>query len=163
MFKFVRNSLGLALFSLVGVVNAHEFHEHEEEALNSITKIELTDQFGQKQVVDDATKILIFAHDMAGSEIVEQALEQFDADNLATINAVYLADISGMPSLIASLFAIPSMRDRAYPIMLDKEGDVSKMLRVKEEQVTVIFLDSLAIQKVRFAASAAELTKELIK
>lgn len=163
MVKFVRNSLCLALLSVGGVANAHEFHDHEEEALNSIAKMELTDQFGEKQVVNNSTQVLIFAHDMTSSDIVEQALEKFDADKLAAMNTVYLADISGMPSLISSLFAIPSMRDRAYPIMLDKEGDIASKLRTKEDKVTVIFLDNLAIQKIKYAATSAELNKMLVK
>lgn len=160
MFKLLKSGLCVAVLSLSGAVTAHEFHEHEEDS-NTLAKISLVDQFDNKQTLDETTKVLIFAHDMSGNDIVEEAFASFDADKLKQLNAIYLADISGMPSLIAKWFALPAMRDRAYPIMLDKEGDATSKLHAKEDQVTVIFLDKLAIQKVKYAATAAELNQLL--
>lgn len=161
MFKILRNGLCLALIGIAGTVAAQGDDSNKEQDLTKITKIELVDQFDKKQRVDSSTEILVFAHDMTGNDVVELAFEKLDSDKLTTKNIVYLADISGMPSLIAKLFAIPAMRDRAYPIMLDKEGEVTSALSAKEDRVTVLFLDKLSVQKVKYAANATELRKLL--
>ena len=132
-----------------------------EEEVTKLAKIELVDQFDKMQSVDESTKVLIFAHDMEGNDIVEQAFEPYDTVKLAEMNTVFLADISGMPSLIGKLFALPAMRDRAYPIVLDREGTLAEKFIVKEEQVTVMYLDNLVIKDSKLVATADELSSLL--
>lgn len=157
MLKITQMSLVMALATAVFTSNA----EVTKEPLTKLVSIELADQFDKIQNVDENTKVLIFAHDMEGNDIVEKAFEPYDGAKLAELNVVFLADISGMPSLIGKLFALPAMRDRAYPIMLDREGTLGKKFTVKEDHVTVMYLDKLAIQQSKLVASSEQLTSLL--
>lgn len=160
MFKSKQISLCVALIGLVATV-FFSSAQASEEALTKLAKIELADQFDKIQSVDENTKVLIFAHDMEGNDIVEQAFEPYNTAKLAEMNIVFLADISGMPSLIGKLFALPAMRDRAYPIVLDREGTLIEKFIVKDEQVTVMYLDSLVIKESKLVATPDELSSLL--
>lgn len=160
MVKSKQVSLCLALIGLVVTVFISNAQAAEEE-LTKLAKIELADQFDNMQSVDESTKVLIFVHDMEGNDIVEQAFEPYNAVKLAEMKVVFLADISGMPSLIGRLFALPAMRDRAYSIMLDREGALIEKFIVKEEQITVMYLDNLAIKESKLVATAEELSSLL--
>ena len=159
MAPFLRVSTFLTLvlsLSLIAVsANAEE--QTQSAQTNVMPVLSLKDQFDKTQNIDQSTKIVIFAHDVDGNDIVEEALASYDADKLTAMNTVFLADISGMPSLIGKLFALPAMRKRAYPIMLDREGKLVEGFKVKEEQVTVMFLDNLAITDSKLVKTGSEL------
>lgn len=147
----------LVLCLCLTVVSANADEQTQSAKTNVMPALSLKDQFDKTQNIDQSTKIVIFAHDMDGNDIVEQALASYDADKLAAMNTVFLADISGMPSLIGKLFALPAMRKRAYPIILDREGKLADGFKVKEEQVTVMFLDNLAITDTKLVKTGSEL------
>ena len=121
---------------------------------DAIAEISLQDQHGKDGVVDGSTRILLFSRDMDGGKILEEALADTDEGFLAADNALYLSDISGMPSLVARLFAIPSMRKRPYPMLLDRSGDATQRIPDVDERATVIFLKSLTVERVEHVDSA---------
>ncbi len=149
----------LCLTSCSTSIKADE--QNKSNSTGKMVELTLKDQFDQAQKIDRSTKVVIFAHDMAGNDIVEEALEQYNGEQLAKMNTVFLADISGMPSLIGKLFALPAMRKRAYPIMLDREGKLVENFTVKEEQVTVMYLDNLVITGTKLVAKSSELSSLL--
>ncbi len=158
LFKIIRTILvASCCFVAAGSSIAHE---HNDQGIK-LAKITLADQFDESKAIDATTKIVLFAHDMTGNDLIEEALSDFDNQKLDAKKAVYIADISGMPSLIAKLFAIPSMRDRAYSIMLDKEGDVTAKFERKEDKVTIFYLDKEAITKTAFASTTKEIAAVL--
>lgn len=160
MAPFLRVSTFLTLVLCLSLmtVSANADEQTLSAKTNVMPVLSLKDQFDKTQNIDQSTKIVIFAHDMDGNDIVEEALASYDADKLTAMNTVFLADISGMPSLIGKLFALPAMRKRAYPIMLDREGKLVEGFKVKEEQVTVMFLDNLAITDTKLVKTGSELS-----
>lgn len=157
MLKFTQVSFVVALVGIATAVFANNA-QAKDGANTKLAKIELADQFDKVQSIDEGTQVLIFAHDMEGNDIVEQAFEPYDGAKLKEMKIVFLADISGMPSLIGRLFALPAMRDRAYPIVLDREGSLTEKFITKEEQVTVMYLDNLTIKDSKLVATANELS-----
>ena len=121
---------------------------------DTIAEISLQDQHEKDAVVDASTGILLFSRDMDGGKLLEEALADIDEGFLAGDNAVYVSDISGMPSLVARLFAIPSMRKRPYAMLLDRSGDATQRIPDVDERATVIFLKSLTIERVEHVDSA---------
>ena len=119
-----------------------------------IPKISLQDQHEKDGVVDVSTRILLFSRDMDGGKLLEEALADIDEGFLAGKKAVYVSDISGMPSLIARLFAIPSMRKRSYPMLLDRSGNATQRIPDVDERATVIFLKSLTVERIEHVDSA---------
>ena len=111
-----------------------------------IGAITLADQHEAVLEVNSDTQVLLFSRGMKGGEIIQEALESLEQPMPS--NWRYVADISGMPSLIAKFVAIPKMRDLSFAIGLDLEGEVTKLLPGDKETATVISLDELKIIKI---------------
>lgn len=127
-----------------------------------ISSFQLQDQFENEVAVSATTKVLLFSRSMKGGDIIKDALEQLKVDNQHSFESlVYVADISGMPSLIARFVAIPQMKDLPFSMGLDREGDVTKMLPGEEDKATLIRLDKLKIIDVVIIESSEALLKEL--
>jgi len=121
---------------------------------------ELPDQHGVTHRVGDDVRVLLLSRDMDGGAIVRAALEtkgEEAASFLATRGVVYVADVSGMPGIVRRLFALPRMRSRPYPVLLDTTGDVTRSLPSEEGRATAIWLDELRPVGVEFFASADDL------
>ena len=56
-------------------------------------------------------------------------------------HVLYVADIHGMPSFIARMFAIPSMQKRPYPMLLDRDGAATARFPSEEGKATLLFLE----------------------
>ena len=161
-------SAGLSLFLWVslcltiGVGNSAGAEEPSPWSLgDTIEAFELEDQFGNTDRVDKTTGLILFSRDMDGGEVLSAALEGKSAEFLADRQAVYVADISGMPGLVARLFALPKMRKRGYPMMLDRDGEATARLPDQEGSGTLIELDKLQIVGINFLSNAAELSTRL--
>lgn len=114
----------------------------------------LEDQHGVARSVDTTTELIVFSRDMEGGKLLKEAFEDVSGDALGRYATAYVADISGMPKLVAKLFALPSMRRRPYPMLLDREGDSTARLPDVEGQATLIFLENLEIERVEHLGTA---------
>jgi hypothetical protein len=121
----------------------------------------LQDQHGEKHSVDTSTRLILFSRDMDGGDVVKQVLAEQAGDYLGARYAVYVADISRMPGFISKTIAIPRMRDRSYPTLLDLEGSVTARLPSQPGKATLIRLDELTIAEVRYAGTSDELRAAL--
>lgn len=127
-----------------------------------IVPFTLSDQHGEPGSVDDQTRILLFAADMDGGDLVAEALGgDASLQDLAAFGAVFVSDIHRMPTLIVRLFALPSMRKRPYRMLLDREPGPTARLPRKEGSVTILRLDALAVESVTFAADAPSVVAAL--
>jgi hypothetical protein len=91
---------------------------------------------------------------MEAGDRVEEALEDSTGEELQERGVAYLADISGMPKLVARLFALPAMRRRAYPMWLDRDGAATADLPAEPGKVTILRLQALRVTEVSFLDSA---------
>ena len=74
-------------------------------------KLTLVDQFDTKTEVPTTGKAtLIFSFEKDVSSEIKTYLDTKEKDFLKLNNVMYISDISGMPSLITSWFAIPKMK-----------------------------------------------------
>ena len=104
----------------------------------------LQDQFDKPISVTEQTTTLIFSRDMDGGEVVQAAFAEAPKDQWPQ-NLVYIADISGMPSLIAKFIAVPKMKDYPFILGLDNEGVATANLPASKEQATIIKLNQLEV------------------
>lgn len=102
----------------------------------------LLDQFEQPYSLDNQLQVLLVARDMDGSNMIKAALQDKPKGYLEQRHAVFLADISKMPSLIAKMFAVPAMRDYSYRIMLDRDARIVPRYEVAESSVLWLQLDA---------------------
>lgn len=118
----------------------------------------LLDQHDVPYTLNDETRILLVARDMDGAKLVNAALEGKPKGYLDERHAVFLADISRMPRIIATLFALPKMRDYNYRILLDHDARIAPRYPAGEGEVLWLQLEDgrLVEQKVFKEAVALE-------
>ena len=121
----------------------------------------LLDQHDAPYTLNDETHILLVARDMDGAKLVNAALEGKPKGYLDERHAVFLADISRMPSVIATLFAIPKMRDYNYRILLDRDARIAPRYQAGEGQVLWLQLDGLQIVAQQVFTRADDLRQAL--
>lgn len=121
----------------------------------------LLDQHDVPYTLNDETRILLVARDMDGAKLVNAALEGKPKGYLDERHAVFLADISRMPSVIATLFALPKMRDYNYRILLDRDARIAPRYQAGEGQVLWLQLDGLQIVAQQVFTRADDLRQAL--
>lgn len=121
----------------------------------------LLDQHERAYSLSDQTCILLVARSMDGARLVDAALKGRPQGYLESRQAAFVADISGMPSLIARLFAIPAMRDYSYRVLLDREGRVASRYPGDPAKVLWLDLEQGHLKAVREFANASELSAAL--
>lgn len=125
----------------------------------------LLDQFDAPYTLNDETHILLVARDMDGAKLVNAALEGQPKGYLEQRQAVFLADISRMPGVIATLFAVPKMRDYNYRILLDRNARIAPRYPAGEGEVLWLQLEDgkLVEQKVFKEAGALKSALEAVE
>jgi hypothetical protein len=127
----------------------------------SLEPLALADQHGVERRVDAATRGILLTRDMDGGGFVREALASEGAAQLEQAGAVYVADVSRMPGLIRRMFAIPRMRERGYPVLLDTEGTSTARFPAQPGKASWIRLEGLRVAEVRFLTSAEEVRAAL--
>ena len=121
----------------------------------------LLDQFDAPYTLNDKTRILLVARDMAGAKLVDAALQGKPKGYLEERQAVFLADISRMPRVIASLFALPKMRDYRHRILLDRDARIAPRYPSGEGEVLWLQLEDGRLVGQRVFREAAALQQAL--
>ncbi|MBX8602611.1 hypothetical protein K5D40_10245 [Pseudomonas cichorii] len=89
-----------------------------------LTPWTLLDQYDQPYTLNNQTQTLLVARSMDAAKLVNAALKDKPKGFLESRQTVFVADIQKMPSVIASLFAIPKMRDYSYRVILDRDARI---------------------------------------
>lgn len=121
----------------------------------------LLDQFDAPYTLNDETHILLVARDMDGAKLVNAALEGQPKGYLEQRQAAFLADISRMPSVIATLFALPKMRDYNYRILLDRNARIAPRYPAGEGEVLWLQLEDGKLVEQKVFKDAAALKQAL--
>ena len=123
---------------------------------DSTPAFQIQDQFEKKQTIKADAKNIIVAGDRDASEVIRDYLLKKEKGFLESKNSYYVADISGMPSLITKFFALPKMRDYPFSILLVDE-EQSKSFTKKEGQITVYSVENGKVSNVKYITTAEEL------
>jgi hypothetical protein len=115
--------------------------------------IEFLDQHDQSHKLDSTIQLLIFAHSKEAGSMMTDILAAVEPDHLDKHNAVYIADISGMPSLIARFFALPKMRKISSPIYLVREDSQADWLPKQEDKLTLVALSDGHVRDINYSES----------
>ncbi|MDY0050437.1 MAG: hypothetical protein RBR73_06780 [Halothiobacillaceae bacterium] len=127
----------------------------------ALPSIQLKDQHDKMHTVPADTSLLIFAVEKAPSDMVNEVLMARPKDFLAMRQAVFIADISEMPSFVTSMFALPKMRERPYPVLLGYEAADTSFMPRRKGTVTLIHLKDGAVTSVDYVTEAAALNQAL--
>ncbi|PIE71675.1 MAG: hypothetical protein CSA22_02295 [Deltaproteobacteria bacterium] len=116
----------------------------------------IVDQFGKEQVLSSDTKTIMVTSSKVTSEIIKDYLLEKGKGFLERNSAYYVADISGMPSVISKLFAVPKMKDYPFSILLvDKKQ--AKTFSKKEDQITIYTIENGKVLSINYIKEKEEL------
>ena len=106
---------------------------------STITDLKIKDQHEVEKVIDTNVKTILFASDKSTSDMLrDYLLPLSEKENILEKNgAVYVADISGMPSLISKFIALPKMKKYPFSILL--LDDSNKENFVKEDGKIIVY------------------------
>ncbi|MCL1146944.1 hypothetical protein AB4298_04410 [Shewanella sp. 10N.261.52.F9] len=123
---------------------------------DQIAEIKLQDQHEVTYQVDSNTKRVLFSRSMDGGTLIQEALEA-EPELTSDASLIYVADISGMPSLIARFVALPQFKKFPYRVALDSEGEQTLPLPAQKDQATLIELDNNKVTNILFFETTEDL------
>lgn len=115
---------------------------------DSLPTFKLNDQHEQPYAIAANARVLLVTADKASAGLAHEVLKDIPQGELERRGIVYVADVSGMPSLVTSMFALPKMREYGYRIMIGMESEQTAMLPRTAEAVTLLELESGRIKSV---------------
>ncbi len=124
-----------------------EFHLNEK-----ITNFSLLNQFDQKQTIDNNVTIILVSFEKEISRDVNDYLAQQEKDFLKNHNAVFVSNISKIPTIITKLFLLPQMRDYAHSILLMYD-ETDNRFRKKEGKLTLYGLENGVLKSISFVTT----------
>ncbi len=106
---------------------------------STVNDIKIKDQFEKEHVIGTNVKTILFASDKKTSDMLRDYLLPIsEKENVLEKNgAVYVADISGMPSLISKFIALPKMKKYPFSILL--LDDTNKANFTKEDGKIIVY------------------------
>jgi len=121
------------------------------------------DQFDKEHSLTSDVKKVIFAFSKPTGHIMKLYMGIRKPDYLTSRDILFIADISGMPSMISKMFAIPDMKESKYPILLIKEKENAVRFRNEEQKnaVMIISLENKIIKSVKFVTNEIDLKAEI--
>ena len=121
----------------------------------------LLDQFDKAYTLDQQARILLVARNMTGAKLLKAALEEKPKGFLEARQTVFVADVSRMPAVISTLFAVPAMRDYNYRVLLDSQSRVASRYPAAEDQVLWLDLERGVLRDSRTFTDAQALRQAL--
>ncbi|MBP9491420.1 MAG: hypothetical protein KBE77_08225 [Aliarcobacter sp.] len=125
-----------------------------------IPTLTVKDQFEKEHTVDANIKTIIFSATKTEGTTIKEFLLTKDKDYLTANKTVYIADITGMPSLITKFIAMPKMKDYPFSVLLIDEANKG-LFAVKEDMISIISLDNGKITDIKYVKTAEELGQNL--
>ncbi len=106
---------------------------------SEIANLQIKDQHEALKTIDSSVKTILFASDKKTSDMLrDYLLPLSEKENVLEKNAaVYVADISGMPSLISKFIALPKMKKYPFSILL--LDDTNKDNFTKEDGKIIVY------------------------
>jgi hypothetical protein len=127
------------------------------KAGDTVPPIDFPDQFGKRAIFNEMPQTLILTYEKGTSATVNDFLATQDGAYLQKHNAVYIADISGMPNFITEVFALPKMRKFAYPVLLIRDEEQGLKFPGEEGKVTVMKLKGNFVSSVTYVSTPEQL------
>ena len=119
-------------------------------------KFSLPNQFDKMETVDKTIKTIIVSFEKGTGADINDYLASKESDFLQKNNTVFIANISGMPSLVTKLFAMPAMQSYKHNVLLIYSKRDKRFLQ-KEGKSTVYKLKDGVVQSVTYVESDEEI------
>lgn len=155
--------LGLiATLFLIGCSSDKAVETNVEPALvvgKSLADFKMNDQFDTSHTLSADTEQLIFVFSDDMGHVANDYFATKEATYLSDNNTQFVADISGAPSLIRSMFIMPGLKDFKHTVLLvtEKETAASYRANMDIEKIVVVSIDDMKISDIQTLSTEAEL------
>ncbi len=119
------------------------------ELNKNINNFSLVDQFDKVHTVNSDVKTILVSFEKGTGADVNQFLSSKNPDFLQNNHAVFIANISDMPSIITKMFALPKMKKYKHSILLIYDESDKRFLQ-EEEKTTVYKLENGVIKNISY-------------
>jgi hypothetical protein len=127
---------------------------------DKFTTFTLPDQFEKAHVVDETTHTIIVSFEKSTGADINAFLKAHKPEYLQEHHAVFIANISEMPSLITKLFAMPKMKKYKHTILIINDEENHQFL-YQEDKITVYTIENGSVSSVDFVDNSQEVEKKL--
>lgn len=127
----------------------------------SLTPLDLHDQFGKHHILKVMPHTLIMAFEKGTGATVNEYLAAQGGGYLAKHNAAFVADISQMPNFITQAFALPKMRKYPHTVLLIQDEEQGLKFPAEEEKITVMTFKGNFLRNIRYITTADELKQAI--
>lgn len=127
----------------------------------SVSPLDLSDQFGKRYTLKTMPKTLIMAFEKGTGATVNEYLAAQGKGYLDKYKAAFVADISQMPNFITETFALPKMRKYPHTVLLIRDEEQGLKFPGEEEKITVMKFRGNFLQSVEYITTADELKKAI--
>ena len=123
----------------------------------------LPDQFDKKYTLSDKTETIIFSFAKTTGHTVKDFLSKESKDYLPSRNAMFIADISPMPTVIRNTFALPDLKKSSFSVLLIYDKSIASQIKddTKADKIAVVRLKNRTIVDVQYIETQEELQKAL--
>jgi len=155
------------LFAINGKDNydATKYFTSASNGLNVGSKIDFTlpDQFDKSHSLSDDTQKIIFAFAKSTGHTVREFLKKQDKNYLTDKKALFVADISPMPTIIRNTFALPDLKKSDYSVLLIYDKEIAKKLKddKNSDKIAIATLKNKEITKMDYVTTQKELEDKL--
>jgi hypothetical protein len=131
----------------------------------SIENLKLNDQNEVPQTIPADTKKLVFAFSKDIGHTCNDFFATKEPSYLADNKVVFVADVSGAPSLIRSMFILPGLKDFKHTVLVMDDKSIAAVYKagMDSEKIVVVSLDNKIITEIKTLATTAELEAEIAK
>lgn len=129
----------------------------------TVSPIEVNDQFGKHHVLKMMPRTLIMAFDKGTGTTVNEYLAAQDKGYLDKHGAAFIADISQMPRFVTEMFALPKMRKYPHTVLLIEDEEQGLKYPYQEDKITMMTFEGNVLKSIDFVTTAAELKKAIEK
>ena len=138
----IKKIVFLITFSTLLFSNSFDLNQN----IHSFT---LVDQFDKTHIVNGDIKTIIVSFEKGTGADVNEFLSSKSPDFLEKNHAVFIANISGMPSFITKMFALPKMKKYKHNVLLIYDEEDNRFLQ-KDDKSTVYKLENGIIKSITF-------------
>ncbi len=123
----------------------------------------LSDQYEKRHTLTTSTKKVIFVFTKEASEIVREFLDVKSKSFLEDNGIDFVADISGMPTTVFYLFAIPDFKKSQYPILLMQDKKKASVYKhsINKNTIMLITLEKKIVKNVKLITNKTDLNNEI--
>ena len=151
----------IAALLLIGCSSDKAVDTNVEPALviGKSLSIALNDQFEKGHTLNPATTKVIFAFSDDMGHLSNDYFATKEASYLNDNNTQYVADISGAPSLIRSMFILPGLKDFKHTVLLLTEKEASAPFRasVDTTKIVIAYVNNGVISEIKTISTKEDL------